>query len=94
MPLKFRQVLFFCDVNTHTTNYQATALSKELVALSPEAQKRILQMVELMVKQEKKTINDCLPKAAQFFFAQFFFISHLSTHFFFFFYVLYYVLEP
>lgn len=44
----------FCDVLTHTTNYQATALSKELVALSPEAQKRILQMVELMVKQEKE----------------------------------------
>ena len=44
----------FCDVLTHTTNYQATALSNELVALSPEAQKRILQMVELMVKQEKE----------------------------------------
>ena len=36
------------------TDYQASTLSKELASLSPEAQKRILQMVELMIRQEKE----------------------------------------
>ena len=38
----------------HTADYQASTLSKELASLSPEAQKRILQMVELMIRQEKE----------------------------------------
>ena len=44
----------FCDVVEHSTDYQASTLSKELASLSPEAQKRILQMVELMIRQEKE----------------------------------------
>ena len=44
----------FCDVVEHTADYQASTLSKELASLSPEAQKRILQMVELMIRQEKE----------------------------------------
>lgn len=43
----------FCDVLTHSSTYKASLLSAELSSLSPEAQNRILQMVELMVKQEK-----------------------------------------
>ena len=45
----------FCDVVTHSTKYTANQLSEELETLSPEAQKRILQMVELMIQQEKQT---------------------------------------
>ncbi len=44
----------FRDVLTHTTDYKTTTLSKELAALSPEAQNRILQMLELMIRQEKE----------------------------------------
>ena len=47
----------FCDVLTHGNDYKASKLSSELSALSPEAQNRILQMVELMVKQEKGNTN-------------------------------------
>lgn len=43
----------FCDVLTHTGTYKASLLSAEISSLPPEAQKRILQMVELMVRQEK-----------------------------------------
>ena len=45
----------FCDVLTHTNEYKATQLAEELHSVSPEAQKRILQMVELMIQQEKTT---------------------------------------
>lgn len=44
----------FCDVLTHSTDFKASQLSDELSALPPEAQKRILQMVELMIRQEKE----------------------------------------
>ncbi len=44
----------FRDVLTHTTDYKATTLSEELASLSPEAQNRILQMLELMIRQEKE----------------------------------------
>lgn len=44
----------FCDVLDHTGEAKVSALSEELVGLSPEAQKRILQMVELMIQQEKE----------------------------------------
>ncbi len=44
----------FRDVLTHTTDYKTTTLSKELASLSPEAQNRILQMLELMIRQEKE----------------------------------------
>ena len=44
----------FCDVLIHSTNYKAAALSEELTALSPEAQMRIFQMLELMIRQERE----------------------------------------
>ena len=44
----------FCDVLEHAMGYKASELSKKLVAFSPSAQKRILQMVELMIQQEKE----------------------------------------
>lgn len=44
----------FCDVLTHTSIYKASLLSAELSSLPPEAQNRILQIVEMMVKQEKE----------------------------------------
>ncbi len=44
----------FCDVLDHTGEVKVSALSKELAGLSPDAQKRILQMVELMIRQEKE----------------------------------------
>lgn len=46
----------FCDVLIHSSDYKASLLSAELSSLSPEAQNRILQMVELMIKQEKEAI--------------------------------------
>jgi hypothetical protein len=42
----------------HTGETKASALSKELAELSPEARKRILQMVELMIRQEKENMSD------------------------------------
>ena len=44
----------FCDVLIHSNTYKSSSLSDELSTLSPEAQKRILQIVELMIKQEKE----------------------------------------
>ena len=36
----------FCDVLIHSNTYKSSSLSDELSTLSPEAQKRILQIVE------------------------------------------------
>lgn len=47
----------FCDVLTHSTDYKTNFLAEELKTLSPEAQKRILQILELMIKQEKENKN-------------------------------------
>ena len=44
----------FCDVLDYASEYKASELSKSLSTLSPDAQKRILQMVELMIKQESE----------------------------------------
>ena len=44
----------FCDVLVHSTEYKASQLSKELSTLPKDSQKRILQMVELMIQQEKE----------------------------------------
>ncbi len=41
----------FCDVLEHSTDYQASILSRQLEALPPQEQKRILEMVELMIRQ-------------------------------------------
>lgn len=42
----------FCDVLERSTSYKSSELSEKLASLSPQAQKRILQMVELMIQQE------------------------------------------
>jgi len=47
----------FCDVVTHSAKYKASRLSEELEGLSPEAQNRILQLLELMIQQEKQSIK-------------------------------------
>lgn len=44
----------FFDVLEYNVEVRASMLSKQLEDLSPEAQKRILQMVELLIKQEKE----------------------------------------
>ena len=44
----------FCDVIDQPTEYQRSRLSRELGDLPPEAQKRVLQMVELMIRQERE----------------------------------------
>ena len=45
----------FCDVVEHGTEYKATWLSQILESLPNEEQRRILQIVELMVKQAGNT---------------------------------------
>ena len=47
----------FCDVLTHSTEYKANQISQELNALPVEAQNRILQILELMIRQEKENEN-------------------------------------
>ena len=42
----------FCDVIDQPTDFKKSQLSKKLAALPPDSQKRILQMVELMIRQE------------------------------------------
>ena len=37
----------------HSQNYRASRIADELKELTPEAQDRILQMLELMIQQEK-----------------------------------------
>ena len=43
----------FCDVLDHSVNYQASVLSEKIAELPAEEQKRIMNMVELMVAQAK-----------------------------------------
>lgn len=47
----------FCDVLEHSGEAKASELSKKIADLPPEAQKRILQMVELMIQQEKHRLT-------------------------------------
>lgn len=47
----------FCDVLEHSGEAKASELSKKIADLPPEAQKRILQMVELMIQQEKDNMK-------------------------------------
>lgn len=47
----------FCDVITHANDYKAAQLSEEIASLKPESQKRILQMLELMIQQEKSNME-------------------------------------
>lgn len=44
----------FCDVVDQPTEYQKSRISKELDTLPPASQKRILQMLELMIRQEQE----------------------------------------
>ena len=41
----------FCDVLEHSAQYQASVLSRQLGALPPREQKRILEIMELMIRQ-------------------------------------------
>lgn len=43
----------FCDVTIKTGPYKENLISKELSELPPKDQKRILDMLELMIKQAK-----------------------------------------
>ena len=47
----------FCDVITHTSEYRSGILSEELKELPAEEQQRILEIVELMIKQAKKKMD-------------------------------------
>lgn len=47
----------FCDVITHTAAYRSGILSEELKELPAEEQQRILEIVELMIKQAKKKMD-------------------------------------
>lgn len=47
----------FCDVITHTSVYRSGILSEELKELPAEEQQRILEIVELMIKQAKKKMD-------------------------------------
>lgn len=44
----------FCDVLEHSADYQASVLSRRLEALSPREQKRILDILELMIRQAEE----------------------------------------
>ena len=52
----------FCDVLEHSGEAKASELSKKIADLPPEAQKRILQMVELMIQQEADNIRCDAPE--------------------------------
>ena len=41
----------FCDVVKHSSNYRISELSEKMQKLPPDEQKRILDMVEFMIKQ-------------------------------------------
>lgn len=43
----------FCDVLDHSVNYQASVLSEKIAELPAEEQKRIMNVVEMMVAQAK-----------------------------------------
>ena len=47
----------FCDDITHTSEYRSGILSEELKELPAEEQQRILEIVELMIKQAKKKMD-------------------------------------
>ena len=44
----------FCDVVNHSSEYKSSKLSADIAALPIEAQTRILNMIELMIQQEKQ----------------------------------------
>lgn len=44
----------FCDVLTHATEYREARLLKELETVSPEAQARILRVIEFLIQLERE----------------------------------------
>ena len=44
----------FCDVLEHSADYHASVLSRRLEALPPREQKRILDILELMIRQAEE----------------------------------------
>ena len=44
----------FCDVVVYTNQYKENQLSKKLDDLSPEASDRVLQLLEMIIQQEKQ----------------------------------------
>ena len=44
----------FCDVLEHSTDYKACELSEKLSSLPDEEQKRILNIMEIMIQQVKQ----------------------------------------
>lgn len=44
----------FCDVIDHSSSYKASELSEEINKLPPDDQKRILEIVEFLIKQAKE----------------------------------------
>lgn len=46
----------FCDVLDQPTDFQKSRIFKDLSNLPPAAQKRILQMMELMIRQDRKSV--------------------------------------
>lgn len=54
----------FCDVVVHTHPYKENRLSEKLNDLPPEASGRILQLLELMIQQEKQK-QDSLAEASR-----------------------------
>jgi len=45
----------FCDVLDHAAQHRASVLSEKLAALPVKEQKRILDMVEMMIRQASET---------------------------------------
>lgn len=48
--------MIFCDVVVYANKIKASQLLEELAVLPPEAQKRILRTVELLIQQESSVI--------------------------------------
>ncbi len=46
----------FCDVIDHSTEYKANEIDKRISKLPTDEQKRILEMLELMIKQAENNI--------------------------------------
>lgn len=49
--------IIFCDVVTFANTAKTSQLSEELASLPPDAQKRILRVVELMIQAESELVS-------------------------------------
>ena len=50
----------FCDVVIHTHQYKENRLSEQLDDLPPEVSDRILELLELMIQQEKQKLDSLI----------------------------------